>query len=397
MPATFSPSKLTVKSTTTITPVTSAELFQQTCPNQQEQVAKIWQSCIGGKNGPDATQFKIAPNENGFVNTLMTAYSQHHALIIRPDDVWLAIVSQFCLYINANAELLRANFAEHEGKRELEVHGPFPLGFSALAAQMGGLLDKNVLDPGLREWIQPQFSTTTTNDSTVGAMLAMATMKKFLEYKESYDCGVPRVTLEGERADWELILGRLERLKEYGLEAIAWYHFLVPVISRLVKAFDEPDAATNSQFWQKVATSTNNGSGGAFLSGWITAFCMFSPTGAWLGPKLNPAKASPAPASLTPAQFWSGYTKPPPKKNKAQPLNLDGAKYPKIATGDVASGYAEVDVVVDENGFKLPCVLVAGMVGVGFSSSRDILVSETGRNDIVRPVVGWWMYARRED
>ncbi|KAJ6532952.1 hypothetical protein B0H19DRAFT_1272635 [Mycena capillaripes] len=77
----------------------------------------------------------------------MTAYSHHHhAHVIRPDDVWLALVSLFCLYINANAELQRANFVAHAGKRELEVHGPFLLDFPALATRMSLLLDKNIQD-----------------------------------------------------------------------------------------------------------------------------------------------------------------------------------------------------------------------------------------------------------
>jgi hypothetical protein len=54
-------------------------------------------------------------------------------------------------------------------------------------------------------------------------------------------CGIPRVTLEGEKKDWENILTRLEKLKEYGDETTAWYHLLVPVISRFVGAFDNPD------------------------------------------------------------------------------------------------------------------------------------------------------------
>lgn len=33
----------------------------------------------------------IIPQRNGFVHTVVEAYNQHRALIVRPDDVWLAI------------------------------------------------------------------------------------------------------------------------------------------------------------------------------------------------------------------------------------------------------------------------------------------------------------------
>jgi len=37
----------------------------------------------------------IRSRNNGFVNTLMEAYNKHHHLVLRPDDVWIAILGQF--------------------------------------------------------------------------------------------------------------------------------------------------------------------------------------------------------------------------------------------------------------------------------------------------------------
>ena len=96
-------------------------------------------------------------------------------------------------------------------------------------------------------------------------------------------CGIPRVTLEGEKKDWQLILDRLEKLKEYGEETAAWYDLLVPVISRFVRAFDNPDAQANLHFWQKVAHHEGGGSGPTYLAGWINAFCVFDKDGKWIG------------------------------------------------------------------------------------------------------------------
>ncbi|KAK6987678.1 hypothetical protein R3P38DRAFT_3449828 [Favolaschia claudopus] len=60
-------------------------------------------------------------------------------------------------------------------------------------------------------------------------------------------------------------------------------------------------------------------------------------------------------------------------------------------------------VVPNQNGFvytqgdktakSIPCTFLAGLVGTGFSSSRDLTVSESGRNDTVRPVLAWWLYS----
>ncbi|KAJ6603218.1 hypothetical protein DFH09DRAFT_1458478 [Mycena vulgaris] len=387
MPVTFSLTAHPARSDD-VKPVTSAEILQKACPKQFEQVDRILQSSVGGRSGPDDTQFKIVPNNNGFINTVLTAYSYHYALVIRPDDVWLAIISQFSFYVNANAELLRATFV---------VLGGIPPDFAAISNQMVELIHCNVMDPALREWILPNFSTTTNNDTTVGCTLMMATMKNYhSDYKMNVLCGIPRVTLEGERQDWDIILRRLEKLKEYGIETIAWYHLLFPVISRLVKAFEDPGSPTNLEFWQKVACTESCGSGTTYWSGWITAFCVFSTEGQWRGPKLHTDRTqSKAPELLPSWRFWASYIRP---LQELRPhLTLDGTEYPVVNTNAVPAGYAEVEIILDNNGATAPCVIVAGMVGIGFSSSRTLTVSPTGKNDTVRPVVAWWVCSKLDD
>ncbi|KAF8199358.1 hypothetical protein K438DRAFT_1823464 [Mycena galopus ATCC 62051] len=389
MPVTFYPAKHRAESRD-VDPVDSTDILRVACPNQSKQVDEILQCSVGGGLEPAGAAYKIVPNTNGFVNTVVTAWSRHHALVIRPDDVWLAIIAQFSFYVNANAELLRANFVSHEGKKELKIKGPPDFAF--LSEQMGEMIHKNVVDPTLREWVLPKFSTTTPIDTTIGSMLMMATMKKYFDYTMEISCGIPRVTLEGERQDWEQLLHRLEKLKEYGLQTIAWYHLLVPVISQFVKAFDEPNSVENRDFWLKVACDERLAYGSPGWSGWITAFCVFSEQGRWRGPTLNIQRPqSRAPESMSSRRFWSSYTRP---LQESRPhLTLGRTEYPVIKESEVPAGYAEVDVVVDDR----PCVIVAGLVGMGFSSSRDLSVSQTGKNDTVRPVLAWWIYTKLED
>jgi len=64
-----------------------------------------------------------AENGNGFVNAVTRAYNQHHHLVIRPDDIWQSIMTQFSFYINARAEDFRNKFVNFEGKKELVVYG----------------------------------------------------------------------------------------------------------------------------------------------------------------------------------------------------------------------------------------------------------------------------------
>jgi len=328
---------------------------------------------------------------NGFVDTIISAYNKHHALILRPDDVWIAILTQFNFYVNANAELLRANFVAHEGQKTLKVTTASFSDFGLLARQMVDLIHQNVVDPTLRAWALPDFSTTTVNDTTVSSMVLMATLKAYFEYVYcDVFCGIPRVTLEGEKRDWEKILERLEKLKEFGLETIAWYHLLVPVISRFVKAFDDPDVQSNVDFWQNVAHYEPGGSGPSYYSGWVTAFCVFNDKGKWLGPRLESGiQSSVAPESLTAEGFRKTYG------GHAGGLELDGMRFHKIDCANIPPSYAEVDVrLVSHEGAEQPCSMTAGVVGMRVCSSKDSSLSPSGQDDTVRPVIGWWLFEK---
>jgi hypothetical protein len=73
-------------------------------------------------------------------------------------------------------------------------------------------------------------------------------------------------------------------------------------------------------------------------------------------------------------------------------MTIDGTKFPVLNIHDLPAGYAEVDITVNRGGIASPCLIVAGLTGVGFSSSRHSLLSLSGRNDTVRAVVVWWLF-----
>jgi hypothetical protein len=89
---------------------------------------KSFSSSLAKSNTPSSTSFVQSSFEdisykpylatsNGFVNTAVQAYSKHHHLVLRPEDIWFSILVQTNLYINVHAEDLRAMFVAHEGMR----------------------------------------------------------------------------------------------------------------------------------------------------------------------------------------------------------------------------------------------------------------------------------------
>ncbi|KAJ7685596.1 hypothetical protein DFH06DRAFT_1277868 [Mycena polygramma] len=407
MPVSFPVAKHPAQPFSDRTGYTAEDVLAKACTDQHLKAGEILQFSLPSGSDTTGRNFgaqirNLVPNANGFVATLLDAYTKDRALVIRPDDVWLAILSQFNFFVTKRAELLRANFVAHKGKRELVIDARpntrYTIDFGELARQFTDLIDKNVVDPTLRAWALPDFTTTTANDTTVSAVLFMATLKHYFSYKILCGgCGIPRVTLEGEKSDWVNILGRLEKLKEYGLETTAWYHLLRPVIARFVAAFDDPASAANIDFWQRVAHYTPGGSGfGDHYTGWITAFTVFSKDGYWLGNQLDEERSdgNTAAETLSAAQFWSTYAAP----GISEDLVLDGTPFHKVHGTAIPPGYGEVDVKLkdDDDGKVYDCAMVAGIVGMGVSSSGDRTLSESGKNDTVHPVPGWWMFIKDE-
>ena len=280
----FSPASHKAQSFPSVPKTTSLQFLKSACPDAHGYTKDIIHSSMG------STLKDVKPQRNGFVHTVLECYNQHHALTIRPDDVWLAILTQFSCFVSGNAEALRSLFVLHDGKKELtmevkqkEGKVDWDLVVQMLVETMNAKIQENVIDPELRQWIIPAFSTTNDNDRLVAGMVMMATVKEYFSFRICLLCRIPRVTLQGEKDDWVYILNRIEKLKEFGPQTTAWYRLLHPILSRFVKAFDKPDSRKNLEFWSKVAHFESLGSGPTWLSGWITAFMAFDEKGQWKG------------------------------------------------------------------------------------------------------------------
>jgi hypothetical protein len=131
----------------------------------------------------------------------------------------------------------------------------------------GKKIEENIVDPSLREWFMPAFSTTTKSDQATASIIMMSAMQKYFSYEGAIICGLPSVQLQGRKEDWEKMLGRLERLKSFGEEPTRWHELLKPVFKMFVKTFDAPESEEIKDFWQKIAHYSGGGSGPTYLSG----------------------------------------------------------------------------------------------------------------------------------
>ncbi|KAI6132249.1 hypothetical protein EDD16DRAFT_1689324 [Pisolithus croceorrhizus] len=342
------------------------------------------------------------PQKNGFVKTVMEAFNNHRCLIIRPDDVWLAILLQFNAFVNAG-RTADDSFMVNLGDN---LHSVDP---SIIADQMMSLMRDRISSWEFQEWIASSFTTSTNVDTTACVVSSLGTTEwdwkeHSLALQDMHLCGSARVTLEGTKRDWENILTRLEKLKDYGIPAIAWYHHLFPVITRFVAAYDNPNSPENVEFWSR-AIIYDNTAGYPLIAGWITAFCLFGEHGRWQGNPLNEERARdheprkllrPAnPRHLTPSQFACVYM----YRDRHPHLMLDGFPYPTIDVRAIPCGRAHLEVKMADKDGHVNGELVAGSIGSQICSTEKSELFRNGLRDTVRPVTAWWLfktYSRRQ-
>lgn len=385
MPVTLTTAKHAARRWTSPKATTDDKLLQQACPKEHRRSKGIFQSSFTSQVLQES---HISPSKHGLVRAVQHSYSYHHHLTLRPEDVWFSILSQLAFFINAHAEELRSLFVAHEGQKELEVVGVgniYTVDFGVLAVRMTKLIEENVIDPELRTWIFPAFSTTTDSDKVVAAILMMGTLQKYFSYRMALLCGIPSVTLLGDREDWVQLVTKLDKIPELGEEPATFARLLRPVLERFVASFDRPGDPEVLEFWSRCVHKTG-GSGPQYLSGWITAFCFWNEDGRPLY-----CDGSDGPGVL---YEFAGH---------GAGRELDEVLSNRVDTEDVPCGYTSVPVTVNDNGVEHETKMVAGMVGIQATSSGQPLdetdnfyvpaaPSHEPTLDSIRPVSGWWMY-----
>ncbi|KAH7106099.1 hypothetical protein BKA62DRAFT_766539 [Auriculariales sp. MPI-PUGE-AT-0066] len=367
MPVTFTLVPHAANSITLAESTAQRELYSASPAEYHDSYKKLWSSSFGPGNPPVQAPSDRQLGKNGIADAFLTAYNTHHALVLRPDDIWLAIAVQFSFYVNKYAEELRGRFVAHEGQEKINISfNPYDMmnDGGALAKVFATELGKRVTDTKLKSWIIPDFSTTTETDRVVGCAVFMGAMKKYFTFSGGFCCGIPRVTLEGTRSDWEEILTRADRLQEYGNECVPWHQLLMPVLRGFIATFDDPtlEKATTREFWDSSVQYGSRMSGVTNIAGWISAFYPFDTEGNSI------------------------------RKSNDRGVSIEGIRYPVIEIESIPACYATVDVKLYDDLISWNARMLAGVVGSTVSSSGDTSLSETGLNDTVSPHVAWWLF-----
>ena len=125
---------------------------------------------------------KVVMVPSGLASVILSAYNGHHNLILRPDDVWQAVLTRFSLYMKSHAEKLRNSLVTFRGQKELRVKTDekrlVDADFGRMASRMVHQeIINNIIDPHLVSWFMPEFTTTTETDRVAASISVMTVMQ----------------------------------------------------------------------------------------------------------------------------------------------------------------------------------------------------------------------------
>lgn len=196
-------------------------------------------------------------------------------------------------------------------------------------------------------------------------------------------CGIPCVTLLGEKSDWELLLSGVEKLLSFGEEPCQWFKLLQPILKRFALSFEDPKCNEVISFWQRIAHADSMGGGSRCYSGWITAFRFWDADG---NCKHHPDEQGEDVSN----QSWEIG-----KRSQYSNLVLDGAIYHRVDSDKVPPGYSSVPVLIINNVLEVLAMMIAGSVGTRRTNSgRELETGGTGL-DTLQAVTDWWMLEKK--
>lgn len=224
---------------------------------------------------------RMKSSEWGFVSAVYAAFCGHHNLVLRPDILWQAILTQLSFYINKHAEKLRSQFVAHEGQKELCI--PRAMSWDNFANTMvDSHIAPNLKDASVIEWLLPAFTTTTPTDRVAASVTVMSTFQAYFRYRMKIMCGIPEVTLEGTPEDWMALRSKLDRLPSYDVDGhlTTWHGRLVDVLDQFVLS---SQGKADVKWWDSAVCRRTHRMGYrstlTYISGWLTAFCTFGHKG----------------------------------------------------------------------------------------------------------------------
>ena len=284
---------------------------------------------------------------NAFIMAIHTSFDEHRPLSLSPDAIWLTICQGVSIHINQHFDELEAFIFKAEKPDKFVVRNDdLPNGSVHWADLLHAFSDSTTkyVNDDYYAFFVPEFSTTTDIITTSYEITMLEGFSQAFEYFGDSGCGIPTITLQGTKKDWQAILDRLTQIEALGLGT--WAKELRGVLQKFVDVYDRK---VDLDFWQSIYKEHSEYNA-SYVSGWfIKLFPYLCSTG-----------------EMEDAEDPEGiyYSRAP--KLYVQNTFIEGEDYliSRLQVEDFPSGIAEITVHWDDYGTKREMKVHAGFYGI---------------------------------
>ncbi|KAG8949766.1 hypothetical protein FRC04_008306 [Tulasnella sp. 424] len=360
---------------------------------------------------PESDLEYLTPHRNGFLRTILDAYAGHHHVVLRPDDLWIAVLAQLNYYFHTHPDAARAyflpNYPEGSNKKEIPISfigSADTVNIAVVVNQMTRDLQAQIADPTYRDFILPTFSTTGIEDKIICAVMMLASVDTLFDISVALMCGIPSITLLGTQLDWENILNRIKPIAEgkFGNEARHWGQTLCLIFSKFVTAASQATGTSSTsewrggddkEFWENIVKFQRGAGpdGAGLIGGWFTAFGRWGPTATMSPPGTPGLSGQPARPKPIPEQAQHDSLSLPtdpsttsePSSSSGPHYISEGLKFPTLSPSRLPSALCSLSLTLTDNGRTVPTRILAGHMGKTWLGVKG---------DTLQPCSAWIMY-----
>lgn len=221
-----------------------------------------------------------APGSNSlFFQTLHTAYECHCAFGIRPEVLMFLVNATVAETVRQHPETYRALFTRSSEREVMRIidDGIWPGKADNRWDVTIGLFEPSLREnvpPGIMQHMLPPLSTHTAESRLASLITFMDAASPFYDYRVWSRCGIPRIVLFGEPADYRAVLAASAQLAEVFAEHLEGYFAaLLPVLSTIADEVEAiaGGAAPDRAFWSQIYKHFDE-SGSDTYAGWASVF-----------------------------------------------------------------------------------------------------------------------------
>ncbi|CEJ82210.1 hypothetical protein VHEMI02288 [[Torrubiella] hemipterigena] len=388
LPALKLKTSLAVASPLDLLEASCPEEFQQTNTTRPELLLSSHSQAFGEKaqNKTAFTASTIYPSSGSIVRGAIEAWAQHQHLVLRPDEVWFEVLVQMNYYMSKNAEQIRHLFVDFEGKQDITI---LANSWQKVIEGFSQEIASRVKTKWLLDWVMPEFSTSDTNDKMTATVLMMGLVKRYFSFTGGITCGIPSVTLLGDKADWQRLLDKLDRLPEFGQEPADYAVMLRPIFTMFIKSFDDAGSDDVKSFWKQIVRADHGFACGRgpieySVSGWIQGFMHWREDGFLRTPREVALKKQ----NETLTEYDQNV------------VTIEGVRYFPDGMEHLVVGYAKAPFTMLDypaDGQKTSAYLLAGNIGINRTRVPTLrnANSVTGQDDfaMAQPMSSWFLFA----